>query len=49
MSSDLDQKKLDLMWKRVLQYEQKESIGDKKNTSVQKIAKIIDEVYRQCY
>ena len=49
MSIELDDKKLEQMWNKILKYEQIDSIGDKKPQAIQKITKIIDEVYRQCY
>ncbi len=49
MSSEIDQKKLQQMWDRILHYLQNDSVGDRKDERIQKIMKIIDEVYRQCY
>lgn len=49
MDERLDQKKIELMWKRILEYEKKEGVGKTKSTSVTKIIAIIDEVFDQCY
>ena len=49
MNSDIDQQKLQQMWDRILRYLQNDSVGDRKDERIQKIMKIIDEVYRQCY
>jgi len=49
MDREINQKKLDEMWDRILQYEKAEGLNKPKNTSVQKLVSIIDEVYRQCY
>ena len=47
--SNIDQSKLDKMWKKILQYEKEDGILDKDKTAVDQIMKIIDEVYSECY
>lgn len=47
--SDFDQKKLDKMWKKILDYEKSDGMLDKDKTAVDQIMKIIDEVYSECY
>ena len=49
MDEELDEKKLNLMWKRILEYEKKDGVEKSKQTSVNKIISIIDEVFDQCY
>ena len=49
MDNEMDQKKFDEMWVRILKYEKAEGSDKSKATSVQKIVNIIDEVYHQCY
>lgn len=47
--TELDQKKLDKMWKKILDYEKNEGITATKKSSVSKIVEIISEVYDECY
>lgn len=49
MDAEIDLKKLDEMWSRILKYEKAEGSDKSKATSVQKLVNIIDEVYHQCY
>ena len=45
----LDQKKFDLMWKQILDYEKEEGFDKGKTANVNKIVSIIDEVFNQWY
>ena len=47
--SEIDQDKLDKMWKLILEYERGEGMGDNAPKAVTKIMAIIDEVYKECY
>lgn len=47
--SNIDQAKLDKMWRKILDYEKDEGMLDKDRTAVDRILKMIDEVYRECY
>ncbi len=47
--SNIDQTKLDKMWKKILEYEKDDGMLDKDRTAVDSILRIVDEVYRECY
>ena len=47
--SDIDQTKLNKMWKKILEYEKDDGMLEKDRTAVDRILKIIEEVYRECY
>ena len=49
MMSDIDQSKLDKMWKKILEYEKDDGLIASDKTSVSKIIQIIDEVYKECF
>ncbi len=44
-----DQKKFDLMWKQIMDYEKEEGFDKGRPANVNKIVSIIDEVFNQCY
>lgn len=46
---NIDQDKLEKMWRKILEYEKNDGMLDKDKTAVDRILKIIDEVYRECY
>lgn len=46
---NIDQDKLEKMWRKILEYEKNDGMLDKDRTAVERIIKIIDEVYRECY
>lgn len=47
--TDIDQNKLEKMWKKILEYEKGDGMLDKDKVAVDRIMKIIDEVYSECY
>ena len=46
---NIDQNKLEKMWKKILEYEKDEGMLDKDRIAIDRILKIIDEVYKECY
>ena len=46
---NIDQAKLDKMWKKILEFEKDEGLISSDKTSVSKIIEIIDEVYKECF
>ena len=47
--SEIDQTKLNKMWKKILEYEKDDGQINNDKTSVSKIIEIIDEVYKECF
>ena len=46
---NINQDKLEKMWRKILEYEKNDGMLDKDRAAVDRIIKIIDEVYRECY
>lgn len=46
---NIDQTKLNKMWKKILEYEKDDGMLDKDRTAVDSILRIVDEVYKECY
>ena len=47
--SNIDQAKLDKMWKKIMDYEKTDGLESTDKNAVAKIVEIIDEVYRECF
>ena len=46
--SDIDNVKLEKMWRKILEYEKAEAPPESDKSSTSVILKIIDEVYKEC-
>ena len=46
--SDIDNVKLEKMWRKILEYEKGEGMSESDKSSTSVILKIIDEVYKEC-
>ncbi len=47
--NDLNQNKIEKMWKKIMDYERGDGMIDGDRAAVENIMKIIDEVYKECY
>ena len=47
--SEINQDKLNKMWKKILEYEKNDGMLDKDREAISTIQKIVDEVYRECF
>ncbi len=47
--TEIDPKKLDKMWKKIIEYEKEDGTTATKSKSVSKIVEIISEVTDECY
>lgn len=46
---EIDPKKLEKMWKLIIEYEKADGLSDNNKTAASRIKKIIDEVYDECF
>ena len=49
MTSEIDDEKLEKMWRKILEYEKEGGLSDSNSKAVNRIVEVINEVYKECF